>query len=465
MIDFLAIVPPHDLRAELVLAGCAFVRPAVLDVIENVRPEHFYNATFAAVYRACRDIWERGGRPTVPGVAMVLSHRGSLDDLQYDQASGRQAIVRIERDVPTATLAVDSAEKVRRAAALRALSEAGLRLASDARRGEAEDVGVLVAEHLAAVDEATAEPEIDATTAMDRSLAWIAAVRAEQETPGARQGPATGIGGLDGIMRRGLQPGSLIIICGRPGAGKSSLADQIAAQVAGTRKAVAYFSREMPCDEMQGRAVARATGIASMDLYRAEYADAVIAASRKLSGLPYFVDDRRARLDAIVACMRRLVRREKIVLAVIDHCGLLRHGDKKWTTEQRISDIAITAKNTATHLGIALILICQLNRETEGRVGLERRPRLADLRSSGELEQSADVVLSLWRPTPDCDLIEASILKHRGGPCGTFYLDFEGARFRFTDPVDGDAAEEEFIRRAKGKGAEKLKPTPKKDKT
>jgi replicative DNA helicase len=292
---------------------------------------------------------------------------------------------------------------------------------------------------------------------------------------GKLSGISTGMRDLDNKMG-GLQQSDLIIVAGRPGMGKTSLATNIAYNVAqayvpelqadGTTKAanggvIGFFSCEMSADQLATRIVAERTGIPSSHIRRGGITEAdfekIRQVSIELQSLPFYVDATGGlSIAQLMARARRLKRQKGLDLLVIDYIQLL-SGSSKRAGENRvqeITEITTSLKALAKELNVPVIALSQLSRQVESRD--DKRPQLSDLRESGSIEQDADVVLFVYReeyylamkePRPgtpehekwqlDMSLAhgkaEVIIGKQRHGPTGTVDLAFEASVTRFGD--------------------------------
>jgi len=292
---------------------------------------------------------------------------------------------------------------------------------------------------------------------------------------GKLSGIATGLRDLDTKMG-GLQPSDLIIIAGRPGMGKTSLATNIAyniarahqadLQVDGTMKTVnggivGFFSCEMSAEQLATRIIAERTGISSSSIRRGGISEADFEKIRdysiELQSLPFYVDETGGlSISQLTARARRLKRQKGLDLIVIDYIQLLSGSGKRGTDNrvQEITEITTSLKALAKELNVPVIALSQLSRQVESRD--DKRPQLSDLRESGSIEQDADVVMFVYREeyylankepragTPeyekwmlDMSLVhgkaEVIIGKQRHGPTGTVDLQFDGSVTRFSD--------------------------------
>ncbi|WP_426609295.1 replicative DNA helicase [Bradyrhizobium sp. McL0616] len=292
---------------------------------------------------------------------------------------------------------------------------------------------------------------------------------------GKLSGISTGLRDLDAKMG-GLQHSDLVIVAGRPGMGKTSLATNIAYNVArayegelqadGTMKTahggvVGFFSCEMSADQLATRILAERSGISSSSIRRGGITetefDKIREVSVELQSLPFFVDETGGlSIAQLMARARRLKRQKGLDLIVIDYIQLLSGSGKRASDSrvQEITEITTSLKALAKELSVPVIALSQLSRQVESRE--DKRPQLSDLRESGSIEQDADVVLFVYReeyylgnkePRPgtpehekwrlDMDLAhgkaEVIIGKQRHGPTGTVDLAFEASVTRFGD--------------------------------
>lgn len=291
---------------------------------------------------------------------------------------------------------------------------------------------------------------------------------------GKLSGISTGMRDLDTKMG-GLQHSDLIIVAGRPGMGKTSLATNVAYNVAkayvgevqadGTMKAanggvIGFFSCEMSADQLATRIVAERTGIPSSHIRRGGISEAdfdkIREVSIELQSLPFYVDATGGlSIAQLMARARRLKRQKGLDLLVIDYIQLLSGSGKRSDNRvQEITEITTSLKALAKELNVPVIALSQLSRQVESRD--DKRPQLSDLRESGSIEQDADVVLFVYReeyylamkePRPgtpehekwqlDISLAhgkaEVIIGKQRHGPTGTVDLAFEASVTRFGD--------------------------------
>ena len=265
-------------------------------------------------------------------------------------------------------------------------------------------------------------------------------------------GLSTGLPDLDDLIL-GLNKSELVIIAARPGMGKTSIALNIALNVAMTQhKKVAIFSLEMSREQLVTRLLSRAALVPSQNLFTGRLTDQqwrdVAAAANTLSACDILIDDNSTLTVADMNAQCRTIR--GLDLVVIDYLQLMSSaGGRGFSNESRtqaVSDISRMMKVMAKQLGVPVICLSQLNRAAEARQ--DKRPLLSDLRESGSIEQDADVVIGLYREgynNRECEnpnLAEAIVLKNRKGQTGTVNLTWvpEYTSFYSVEKYRGDEA-------------------------
>lgn len=197
----------------------------------------------------------------------------------------------------------------------------------------------------------------------------------------------------------GFENPDFVIIAGRPGMGKTSLAlnifnDNFLNNVPG-----AFFSLEMNKNQLMLRMLASRATVSLTSIRRGHITDydrqALKAAADEFKDKPFYIDDESTNLSEIVAKMKKLKKKHDIKLVVIDYIQLMETSGVN--REAQISSITRKIKQTARELKIVIIGLSQLSRSVENRGG-EKRPMLSDLRESGSIEQDADMVIFPYRP-------------------------------------------------------------------
>ena len=266
------------------------------------------------------------------------------------------------------------------------------------------------------------------------ALERIDRIAGGQEPPGV----ATGYADLDAILG-GLSPGQVVIIAARPSVGKTALSLGIATNATRVGVPTLFASLEMSRGEIMERILAMRSGVWLSAIKKARLnpgqADRVESAGRQFAKEPFHLEETSpmsaARLASIV---RRGVRRDGLKLAVVDYLGLMEPEDLKAPKVHQIGTLSRRLKQLARACGIPIIVLAQLNRESESRT--DGKPKLSDLRDSGEVEQDADIAILLSRQKDQSDesemwLIDADVAKNRNGAIGLVTLAYRRPIVRF----------------------------------
>ena len=263
----------------------------------------------------------------------------------------------------------------------------------------------------------------------------------------ADPGLTTGYRDLDDAIG-GLRPGELVIVGARPGSGKTLLAGCIADHV-GTRLGlpVLFSSLEMTEEELTQRRIAAAARVPLHHIVRHQVTDPewdrIARVIDRLTETGLYVDDTsQASLAHIRGRLRVMTRTGNAArLLVIDYLGYMAP-PKAESRQQAVAELARQVKGIAREFAIPVILLAQLNRGPEARS--DKRPVPADLRESGEVEQSADIILLLYREdarnpeSPKAGEIDVMVTKNRQGPLCTVTLTFQGHYGRIVSMASAD---------------------------
>ena len=476
---------PQNVEAEAALLGALMIdNRLVEDIQTRLQPHHFFEPLHGRIYESILRLTDRNmianpvtlrplfeadeGIKEVGGPAYLAQLTGSgaavigARDFAaqiYDLALLR-ALIGVGRDLVESAL--DTSEEV---APLEQIEKAETELYKVAEEGGAEGKAK-------SFGEAT-------------KLAIEMAERA-LNSGGHLSGITTGLESLNSKIG-GLHSSDLIIIAGRPGMGKSSLATNIAFAAAqrflrdaddgiepgkSAGAAVALFSLEMSADQLATRLLAEQSGISSENLRMGRISQQefrhLARAAGELQSLPLYIDDTPGlTIAALRARARRLKRQKGIGMVIIDYLQLLQ-GTGKNSNENRvqeISEISRGLKQLAKELDLPVVGLSQLSRAVEQRE--DKRPQLSDLRESGSIEQDADIVLFIYRedyyvasrepkrPVEGDDskaheaheewardmsrvygLAELIVAKQRHGATGKVRLKFDSRITKFSDVAD-----------------------------
>ncbi len=422
-------IPPQNLAAEQSVVGSMLLdKNAVIKVIETLHPDSFYRDAHRYIYEAVLDLFDRGEPVDLVTVTEALRKNGKLE-----AAGGAVYITDLLNSVPTAANVEHYAKIVEEKAVLRRLIEAGTRIVSDGF-SEPEDVDQILDHAEKAIFDIALKRVREGFHRIDsvikRVLDKIDSLYGKKE---AITGTPTGFPDLDQLTA-GFQNSDLIIIAARPAVGKTAFALNIAQNIAIKHKIpVAIFSLEMSKDQLAQRMLCSEGEVDAQKLKTASLSDTgwkkLTRALGRLSEAPIYIDDS-ATLTAteIRAKARRLKIEKGLGLVIVDYLQLMRGKARIENRVQEISDIARSLKTLARELEVPVVALSQLSRAVEQRT--DRIPRLSDLRESGEIEQTADVVLFIHRDdyyNPQSErgnIAEIIIAKQRNGPIGSIELVF-----------------------------------------
>ncbi len=476
---------PHNIDAEAALLGALMIDNRLIEDVQlKLRADHFYEAVHGRIYDAILLMADRNM------VANPVTLKPQFESDQALRALGGPAYLAQLTGSGAALIgARDFAQQIYDLAMLRELVSVGRTMAEKALdTSEA----VEPREQIEAAEMALYKvAEQGGETGSVKSFAQATRLAIEQadkalNSGGGLSGVTTG---LDGVNAKtgGLHHSDLIILAGRPGMGKSSLATNFGYNAArrwvrdeedgippeksvGAR--VALFSLEMSADQLATRILAENSGISSENLRMGKISQQdfrnLARAAGELENLPLFIDDTPGlTIAALRTRARRLKRRHNIGLIIIDYLQLLQ-GSGRGGSENRvqeISEISRGLKTLAKELNVPVIALSQLSRAVEQRE--DKRPQLSDLRESGSIEQDADIVMFIYREdyylmsrepkrpaegddakifddhakwmaelTPVEGLAELIVAKQRHGATGKVMMRFEPSITRFSDYVD-----------------------------
>ncbi len=281
-------------------------------------------------------------------------------------------------------------------------------------------------------------------------------IQARYLDPSSIKGVPTGFRRLDDLTN-GLHGGELIVVAARPGVGKSTIAMNMAENIAKQGKSIAIFSLEMTNKQLVERLLSSMSGVPleqiksgrlthrDVDLNRIHDAYTLMAQTMNMYGN----DTANVRPSEIVSQCRRLAKQQGLDLVIIDYIGLMQ-GDSTGRAENRQNEVATITKalkNMAKELDVPVIALSQLKREAESRnvgkkeAGETTEPVLSDLRESGAIEQDADIVMFIHRDTVGGDDSKVSLLvrKHRNGATADIPLIWIASRVKFVDEYSYEA--------------------------
>jgi replicative DNA helicase len=431
------VAPPQSIEAEQSVLGAVLLSDQTLYALTievGLRPDDFYRPAHGVVYGAMLSLYEQGEPVDRLTVVEKLKQEGKIE-----AAGGAAAVEALAAAPPVVGNAAQYGKIVKETAQVRRLLTATYEIQQEVLQS-----GQPPAELIDHAERAILEVGHDDRRKDFRKVDEVLNVEIDKlmalaEAGKSITGTPSGFDDLDEITG-GFQPGNLIILAARPSMGKSALATNFAenASVRHNRPTV-IFSLEMGESELAQRFMASQGSIKGNDLRRGKVSwPRVTAALKSLNAAPLWVDDSS---DLSVLDVRAKARRlasqldDGLGLIVVDYLQLMRSDSRSENVVEQIGEISKGLKTLARELQVPVVALSQLSRGVEQRH--DKRPMLSDLRSSGQIEQDADLVMFIYRDEYYDDESEHQgeaeliIAKHRNGGLGNVPLVFQNEYPRF----------------------------------
>ncbi len=403
---------PYDIEIEQALLGAILVDNNVVERVASIlKADHFYDPLHQRIFEAMLTGAERGGMVITPLTlhAMMKADPGLLE------VGGHAYLAGLAEAAPALPNVRDFANILSDLAVRRSLIRIGediVNTAYEAPHEKPPKVQIEEAEKaLYRVSESSkyGQGPIDFAESLRRT---VELAEKAQARGGRISGLVTGFADIDSLLG-GLQPSDLIILAGRPGMGKTSLATNMAFHTARAyvqdmesgaevpRGApVLFFSLEMAAQQLSARILSEQTEIEMWKIRNGRFSESewekFVLAMQDLSTLPFYIDDTGGiSIAQIAARARRLQREKRIGCIMIDHIQLVAGSGRSENRVQELTEISKGLKVLAKDLNVPVIALSQLSRSVDARD--DKRPVLSDLRESGSIEQDADVVMFVYR--------------------------------------------------------------------
>ena len=464
---------PHNIEAEQQLLGAILTNNDVYDRIASlVKADHFFDPVHQRIFEIC------AARIQKNALASPVTLKAFLeDDPGLKELGGPAYLVRLAGAAISAFAARDYAQMLYDLAVRRELIALGRDITARAAKvdvtSEPKEQIIEAEQRLYQLGEQGAT-ERGFQSFLKAVTDAVNVANAAYQRDGGLAGISTGLVDLDKKLG-GLHPSDLLILAGRPSMGKTSLATNIAFNIAKAYKrgrthdgtdgaveggVVGFFSLEMSAEQLAARILSEASEVPSEQIRRGDMTEGefrrFVEAAKSLESCPLYIDDTPALpISQCAARARRLKRTHGLDVLIIDYLQLLKGTSRNDNRVQEVSEITQGLKAIAKELNIPVIALSQLSRQVESRE--DKRPQLSDLRESGSIEQDADVVMFVYRDEyykerekpGDHELdkmaqwqavmeqvhgkAEVIIGKQRHGPIGSVELAFEGRFTRFSN--------------------------------
>lgn len=502
---------PHDLDAEMDLLSTVLrSRTAILKLSPVLPPDHLFAEQHRIIYGAALDVQAAGGSVSLSSVRSKLQDTGL-----FDRAGGLDYLTRLTSNRPDPEDLLVAAKRISDLHKLRMIGDFGHRCAAGVHEA-ADKIEVFAEEalrELGGIVYSGREQASDLQHVAASTRASVEAVKDRYERGASVSGVATGFVQLD-EMTGGIHEGDVWYIAARPSIGKTSAALGMAANITAPpdpekepppievpEYGAAYFSLEMPRDQLTGRLICMRAKIpferwrsgqlrdqdwgpaydAAEQIERSrlwidetpgltlEEAEAKLMAVQsewereptfegcpictrqlfyqseiKCWYCPNCTPDPRSAGALVFQKRKQLTRERRIKTAFFDYFGLMKGDPKARSREEEMGGISRGLKTFAKRRKVGAVVAAQLNRDVEKRNAKEKRPQLSDMRETGSTEQDADLVMFLYRASfyrPDDAKVQGKaewiVAKQRNGPTGTIHLRYESSYSKFYEEETG----------------------------
>ncbi|MCL6229516.1 replicative DNA helicase [Bartonella bilalgolemii] len=475
---------PHNIEAEQALLGAILINNDALDRVSDfLKSEHFFEQLHQKLFEILSQIIKKGKLATPVTIKPFIPAEEKIGDITVFNY-----VIRLAKEAVTIINAEDYGRVIYDLFIRRSLINLGNEVVNTAFDAPLELTPIQQIERIERDLFQLAEKgkygggfeSFDEAIKKAIDMAGIAIKRSSRLS-----GIATHIKKLDEQIG-GLQPSDLIIIAGRPGMGKTSLATNIAFNIANTYSCdakkdsspeneggiVGFFSLEMSSEQLATRIISEQTEISSSNIRRGNISEEQFAKllriMNRLQKVPLYIDQTGGiSITQLAARARRLKRQHGLDVLIIDYIQLMTSNSRRSSESrvQEITEITTGLKALAKELNVPIIALSQLSRQVENRT--DKRPQLSDLRESGSIEQDADVVIFVyreeyylkneepkiggpehlkWQESMDEVFGKADIIvaKQRHGPTGIVKLSFQADFTRFSDLADSNYLPEQY---------------------
>ena len=431
-------LPPHSGEAEQGVLGCVLLSPhdSMGVCIEKLKPgaAAFYDLRHREIYTHLAEMYDHK-----EAIDIITLQQRLKDRNQLESVGGIEYLASLPDAVPSAANLEYYLGIVEEKHLLRRMIQTCTSVVGRVYENQGEVDALLdeVEREILRIGEERVGSESVAIKELVRRA--ITTIEDLNERKGVLTGISTGFPDFD-KMTSGLHAGEMVVIAARPSMGKTSFAMNIVENVVVDQKLpVAVFSLEMTAESLVLRMLCSRARVNLRNVREGFLADRdfpkLTGAAGKLSAAPLFIDDSSSlSILQLRARARRLFQQHDIRLFVVDYLQLLNSTSRRAENrQQEISDISSGIKALAKELKVPVLVLSQLNRELER--DKSRKPKLSDLRESGAIEQDADLVGLLYKPSSgdedeqpveerDATEVNLFIAKQRNGPTGDVHLTF-----------------------------------------
>jgi len=422
---------PFDELAERAVLGAMIKDPeSIPTVLEYLREEDFYLETHRLLFSVLYKVWDEKGKDWDDIVV-----RNYLERMRLLDKVSMGLVYELAKEAAEGALLFEAIRSVKEKAGLRKAIDVSLEMLKDATSSF--DLGLLVEKAIDRLQKIAEKHQPSVIYHVKEVANGVYEfLEIKRKTDRVITGVPTGFLDLD-MLTAGFQPSDLVVIAARPGMGKSSFMLSMVLNITFEEKLpLAIFSLEMSKEQLVLRMLSMVSGVPLQNMRKGFLSDEdwekVVRAILDLSSKDIYIDDSPSLSTTELRIRGRKLKQEKGVgIIFVDYLQLLKTPYRHATRQEEVAEISRNLKALAKELEVPVIALAQLSRQVEQRS--DKRPQMADLRESGQIEQDADIILFIHRPEvykknppPEEEgLAEIIVAKQRQGPTGLIKLAFD----------------------------------------
>ena len=426
--------------AEMCVVGSILIdEKALVNVIDTLKPEHFYFDKLKDSYKAILELSSEGKHIDFVSVLKKLTAKGN-----FDEAQTKRLLLNCAELVPSVSQIKNYAETVIDSSKARKLQQIGTRLAFDG--AYAENANEVADRVMGELYELLSEQNKKQLQSME-DVGFQVLESYINTDKDLENRSYTGFPKLDEILK-GMSAGNLIILAARPKVGKTAFALTIATNVAMSGKTVAFYSMEMENPEIYERLLSKTAQIPMNTLIDRRFQDKkrpqsirneelsrIEKVTTNLKTLPLKINDKPNISVNEIRTQCRMIK--NLGLIVIDYLQLMKSTKKHDNRNQEVGAISRELKILSAELGVPILCLSQLNRTNDE----EKRPSPCDLRDSGEIEQNCSKLILMWCVEKNFNelgqveskTIGVDVALNRHGTTGVTLFNFNGNYMNFIE--------------------------------
>jgi replicative DNA helicase len=439
---------PVDELAERAVLGAMIKDPeSIPTVLEHLREEDFYFEAHRLLFSVLYKVWEDKGKDWDDIVLRsYLEKRGLLDKISME------LVYALAQEAAEGPLLLEAIKSVKEKAGLRKVIDLSIEMLKSAQSSP--DLSLMVEKAMDRLKEISEKHRPSVVYHVKEVANTLYEVlEARRKTDRAITGVPSGFLDLD-MLTTGFQPSDLVVIAARPGIGKTSFMLSVVLNIAFEEKLpLAIFSLEMSKEQLVLRMLSMISSVPLQSMRKGFLSDEawekVVRAILELSSRDIYIDDSPSLSTTELRIRSRKLKQEKDVgIIFVDYLQLLKTPYRHATRQEEVAEISRNLKALAKELEVPVVALAQLSRQVEQRS--DKRPQLADLRESGQIEQDADLIIFIHRPEvykkhpppEEKGLVEIIVAKQRQGPTGLIKLAFDKDTTAFKPFTSSQGVEE-----------------------